>query len=115
MAKARARRKSDSEARVERLTWFLLVAVFAIVYYVPGEFFTNKGFVPLLGAIILLGSGVYQYTRHWRVSPITWISGSIMLLFAIYNFTIDPTRDFLGLALLTFAGVILFGLLTGET
>lgn len=112
---AKARRKSDSESRVERLTWFLLVAIFAIVYYVPSELITNKGFVPLAGAVILLGSGLYQYTRHWRVSPITWIAGSMMLLFALYNFTIDPQRDFLGLALLAFGGVILFGLLTGET
>jgi hypothetical protein len=34
---------------------------------------------------------------------------------AYVNLQVNPARDFTGLALLVFAGVIAFGLLTGET
>ena len=71
--------------------------------------------VPLAGAGILIGSGMYQYSRRWRVSPVTWLAGALMAGLAYVNLQVNPTRDFSGLALLVFAGVIMFGLLTGET
>ena len=108
------RGKSESEARVERFTWFLLVIIFALLNLLPQETFPN-GFVPLSGAAVLLGSGTYQYLRRWRVSPVTWIIGSIMLVLGVYNFAMDPTRDLLGVCLIMFAIVIGFGVLTGET
>ena len=63
--------------------------------------------VPLSGAVVLLGSGTW--------SPITWIVGSILLIFGLVNVLVDPTLDLTGFSLLAFAAVILFGLLTGET
>lgn len=107
-------RKSDAEARVERFTWFLLVILFATLNMLPAGSVPNA-FVPISGAIILLGSGMYQYFRRWHVSPVTWIAGSIMLVLGLYNLAMDPTRDFLGLSLIAFAIVIGFGVLTGET
>lgn len=108
--------KSAAEARVERLTWGLLVAAFAILQLVPE---TAASFptwtVPLVGAVVLLGSGIYQNTRHWRVSPITWIGGTLMLVFVILNLYMLPGRSFLGESLIVFAAVIIFGLFTGET
>lgn len=106
-------RKSENEARIERFTWAMLVLVFALVQLFPTA--VPIWFVPLAGAIILLGSGVYQYGQRWRVSPITWIAGVIMALLAYYNLQFNPARSFVGEALLIFFGVILFGLLTGET
>lgn len=105
--------KSRAEARVERLTWAFLVLIFAIpqILDIP----IPNGFVVLAGAVILLGSGFYQYSRRWKVSPITWIAGTLMLFLGILNFALDINRDFTGWALIIFAVVILFGLVTGET
>lgn len=108
------RRKSEAEARVERFTWFLLVLVFAVLYILP-EANVPYWVVPLSGAVILLGSGIYQYSRRWRVSPITWIAGTIMVLICMINLYVNPNHDFSGFALLTFAAVIGFGVITGET
>lgn len=106
--------------KVERITWFLLVLIFALISVaednlgVPESAIPNA-FVPMSGAIILLGSGIYQYGRRWRVSPVTWIVGAILLIFGLLNLLVDPALDLSGLSLLSFAAVILFGLLTGET
>lgn len=108
----RPRGKGEAEARVERLTWFFLVVIFAVAQIL--ETFPPV-VVPLAGAGILLGSGLYQYSRRWRVSPVTWMAGALMAGLAYVNLQVNPNRDFTGLALLVFAGVILFGLLTGET
>lgn len=108
--------KSLAESRVERLTWGSLVAAFAVLQLVPD---TAAGLptwlVPLAGAVVLLGSGIYQSSKHWRVSPITWIGGTLMLVFVILNLYLLPGRSFLGESLIVFALVILFGLFTGET
>ncbi|MEO8608977.1 MAG: hypothetical protein ABI690_13900 [Chloroflexota bacterium] len=106
------RGKSEAEARIERLTWFFLVVIFAAAQILES---IPPVVVPLAGAGILLGSGIYQYSRRWRVSPVTWLAGALMAGLAYVNLQVNPTRDFTGLALLVFAGVILFGLLTGET
>src|SRR5687768_2601649 len=108
----RPRGKGVAEAGVERLTWFFLVLICAIAQLV--ETFPPVA-VPLAGAGILLGSGLYQDARRWHVSPVTWLAGALMAGLAYINLQVNPTRDFSGLALLVFAGVILFGLLTGET
>lgn len=111
-----AGRKSEREAKVERVTWFLMVLVFALLYFVPPEENNIPNWiVPLSGAVILLGSGLYQYGHKWRVSPATWIAGTVMLLLAITNIYVNPDLNFYGFVLLTFAAVIGMGILTGET
>ncbi len=116
MAKRKTTRKSVQEARVERFTWFLMVVVFAVLYIFPPDQYNIPNFtVPLAGAIILLGAGIYQYTRHWRVGPVTWIAGTVMLLLALVNAYIDPDLNFYGITLLAFAAVIGMGVLTNET
>jgi len=110
-----ASKKSVAEAKVERITWFLLVLIFALLNIFPNLTFPNW-VVPLAGAVILLGSGVYQYTNKWRVSPMTWIAGSLMLFFVLMAFMFGFNDfPFLGPSLLIFALVIGFGILTGET
>lgn len=110
-----SRSKSEAEARAERITWALLVLVFAILQVAPESASIPNFFVPFTGALILLGSGVYQYSRRWRVSPITWIGGAFMAFFAYYNLQLDPTHNFIGESLIVFFVVIIFGLITGET
>ena len=108
-------KKSNAEAKVERITWFLLVLVFAIPSIFPDISLPNWA-VPAAGAVILLGSGIYQYTNKWRVSPVTWIAGSLMLFFVLMSLMFGLTNiNFLGPSLLVFAIVIGFGVVTGET
>lgn len=107
-------RKTDAEARVERITWFLMVLVFGVIYFLPDGAIPAP-FIPFAGGVILLGSGLYQYAKRWRVSPTTWIGGTILLIGAVANFTVMPNFDMYGVTLLTFAGVIGIGLLTNET
>lgn len=111
------RGKSFSEARIERLTWALLVLAFAIFQLLSDDATRAlpNWFVPASGAAILLGSGLYQYTRRWRVSPVTWIAGSVMLFFLLVNVYINPETSFLGVSLIVFVLVIVFGLVTNET
>lgn len=107
--------KSDAEAKVERLTWFLLVMIFGLLSVVPKNTI-SYAVVPFAGALVLLGSGIYQYARRWKVSPVTWIIGSVMLVFGLYGLYVNPNAEYLpGLALVAFAVVILVGLFTGET
>lgn len=108
------RGKSAAEARVERLTWFFLVLIIAVISLIPEGAIPNA-YIPFAGAVVLLGSGLYQYSRRWRVSPVTWIAGSIMLVMGGYNAYSRPDADLTGAVLITFALVILFGTLTGET
>jgi hypothetical protein len=110
----RSRGKSEREARIERFTWGLLVLAFAVTQLIPLDTVPNW-FIPMTGAMVLLGSGIYQYSNRYRVSPITWIAGVILFLFGVINVYVAPNQNFLGLSLIIFAGVILFGLLTGET
>lgn len=115
-----AKRKSQAEAKTERITWFLLVLIFGVLSVAqdnlpPDQTLIPNWIVPISGAVVLLASGMYQYTRRWRVSPITWIAAVVLLMFGLVNLFIDQTLDLTGLALITFAIVIAFGLLTGET
>ncbi|MDZ4672323.1 MAG: hypothetical protein SH821_15790 [Phototrophicales bacterium] len=107
-------KKSDAEARIERVTWFLMVLVFGVIYVLPEGAIPNA-FIPFSGAVILLGSGLYQYGKRWRVSPTTWIAGTGLLLGTFANFTVLPNFSMYGITLLTFAAVIGIGLLTNET
>ena len=112
-----AKRKSSAEARVERLTWGLLVLIFAVLFLVSDNLTAvlPNWLVPLAGAVILLGSGMYQQARRWRVSPITWITGAILLVLAVIGFYVAPQRPFIVESLLVTLVVIIFGTFTGET
>src|SRR4051812_39090565 len=78
-------RKSDAEARVERITWALLVLVFAIVQLLPEGPPLPIFVPPSAGALFLPGSVLYKYPRHWRVGPVTWVGGAFMALFTYYD------------------------------
>jgi Na+/melibiose symporter-like transporter len=109
--------KSAAEARVERLTWGLLVLIFAVLYVLSDSALSQlpNFLVPLAGGVILIASGLYQYSRRWRVSPITWIAGVLMLVFAVLSFYILPDRSFIVETLIATLIVIIVGTFTGET
>jgi len=89
-----------------------LVLVFAVLYFLPDSTIPNW-MVPFAGAIILIGSGVYQYRERFRVSPITWLAGGVMAVFAYYSF--ETGANMVPFTLFTFAAVIVLGVVTGET
>lgn len=110
------RRKSRDEERIERLTWFLLVIVIALIQvFNEGGMTMPNWIVPFSGSVILLGSGIIQYSRRWNVSPSTWLGGALLAGLALVNLYVSPGSSFFGISLIVFAGVILIGLLTGET
>lgn len=109
-------RKSVAEERIERLTWFFLVLVIALIHIIrEGGLALPNWIVPFSGCVVLLGSGMYQYSRRWRVSPTTWLAGALLGALALVNLYVSPSSSFLGISLIVFATVILIGLLTGET
>ncbi|MBC8170665.1 MAG: hypothetical protein H7X77_03300 [Anaerolineae bacterium] len=110
----RQRTRLAKEDRIERVTWFLLVLVFAVFNLLPEDNTLPNWLVPMLGSIILLGSGIYQSSNRMRVSPITWVSGSALLFMGLFNLY-APSLNFIGFSLIVFAVVIAFGVLTGET
>ncbi|MBL8162105.1 MAG: hypothetical protein JNJ61_08975 [Anaerolineae bacterium] len=115
-SRRRTRGKSRDEERIERMTWFALVIIFAALQILPeGGLTLPNWFVPLSGSIVLLASGAVQYSRGWRVSPITWLAGAMLAALSFINLNISPERNFLGISMIVFAGVILMGLITGET
>ncbi len=68
--------KDSREATVELITAALLFGVF--VLFAIGNI--REPLAMLAGGVILLGSGIYQTTRGWHVSLITWILGVILFL-----------------------------------
>lgn len=110
------RGKSYAEARIERITWVFLMLVIAIVQILQqGGMGVPNWTIPFVGSVVLLGSGMYQYSRRWRVSPITWLAGALLAGLTLINWYVSPASSFLGISLIVFAAVILVGLLTGET
>jgi hypothetical protein len=110
------RNKSYAEERIERLTWFFLVLVIAGVQILQqGGMALPNWVIPFVGCVVLIGSGLYQNSRRWRVAPTTWLAGALLAVFTLINLYVSPTSNFLGISLVVFAAVILMGLLTGET
>lgn len=104
-------RKTRQEARAERITWFLMILVFILYSFDTGATIPTY-VVPIILSIILVGSGLYQYAKKWRVSPVVWIVGVILGIVGAYGvyFTrpiFDPTlAAFIGTVLVILMGVI---------
>lgn len=109
--------KKAKEARVERITWALLVLIFALVYLAPDTTIESlpNWLIPAACAFVLLGSGLYQTVRGWSVSPVTWIGGIVMLVLAILAFYFLRQNNFLLETLLVTVAVIAYGTFVGET
>lgn len=109
--------KRPKEARVERLTWGLLVLIFAVVYLASDSAIESlpNWLIPASCALVLLGSGLFQTIKGWGVSPVTWLGGIVMLVLAILAFYILPQNTFLLETLLVTVAVIAFGTFFGET
>lgn len=110
-----ARRKSAQELRVERITWFALVAIFIIASVIPEDTTIPNAVTPFTAGFVLIISGIYQYSRRWRVNFTTWIAGTLMLVMAGYNVANRPDLDLSFIVIVLVAMVIAVGVLTNET
>ena len=71
--------------------------------------------IPFAGCVVLLGSGMYQYSQALACGSYNMVSRSLLAGMALINLYVSPGSSFLGISLIVFAAVILMGLLTGET
>lgn len=110
-----AKKKSAQEARVERITWFALVAIFIISTVIPEDTVIPNAVTPFAAGVVLIVSGIYQYMRKWRVHFVTWIAGTLMLVMAGYNIANRPDLDLSFAVILLVALVIAMGIFTNET
>ena len=110
-----ARRKSQKELRVERITWFALVAIFVIASIIPEGTAIPNAVTPFIAGVILLLSGIYQYINKWRVNFTTWIAGTLMLVMGAYSVTTRPDLDLSLPVIILVAIVIAVGVFTNET
>jgi uncharacterized membrane protein YccC len=112
-----SRTKSKAEVRFERYTWIALVAVFGALYTFPdlGAAPAANYLIPGIVAIIALGSGFLQYFRGWSTSPVLWIVGVLCGAIAFFVWNYNPAFNPAAIVLLMVAGVIVFGILSGDT
>ncbi len=107
----RRRERRQSERTVELVSFGLIIVLFAITLLYPG---INPSTIALVGGAILLGSAVFQWQRRWRVNPVTWIGGVIMLVAGFLGLQGQPMPLGIFLPLLVFGAVIVASFLTGE-
>lgn len=113
-------KKSAREAKIERVTWFALVAIFVVYSLGDNVNYIPEYAMPIMVGAILIASGLYQYRRHYRVSPIVWLIAGAMLIaggYALYTLNQGGTLLFSvsALALIAVFAVIAFGVFTKES
>lgn len=108
-------RKTGKEARAERITWFVMILVFLPMSF-PNIQMLEGYITCLILAVILLVSGVYQKSKRWQVSPLTWVIMTVLFLAAGADWYFDQTVIDLNLVGLvaTFI-VIALGVITNES
>ena len=107
--------KSSAELRIERLTWFGLVAALIVDGILPEWLSLHNALLPLFAGVVLIASGVYQYRQQWRVSFSTWVAGTLMLVMSGFGILERPDLDMSFVVIVLVAIVIAIGIFTGET
>ena len=74
------RERRREERQVELASFGALIAMFMISLIVH----LNPATIATIGGGILVGAAVFQWQRRWRVNPVTWIGGAIMLIGGIF-------------------------------
>jgi len=107
----RRRERRREERQVELASFGALIAVFMISLIVH----LSAATIATIGGGILVGAAVFQWQRRWRVNPVTWIGGAIMLIGGIFG--LQQHTDVPGGILFPmgiFALVIIASAVTGE-
>jgi hypothetical protein len=103
-------RKTGYEAKVERTTWFALMLAFLFLTY--GQ--VTGTWVCFAISAILMISGIYQYTKKWRISPLTWIVAALAAVAGGYGIYYNPVVDLSLVALGLIVLIIAWGVVTNE-
>lgn len=118
--------KTKEEAKVERLTWLAMSGVFFLLSFVDPENLLPDYLIGFAVGGILLISGFYQFmqvrdNQRWRVSPITYMTATVLLGIATYE-AFASYRSwfslFLDLRLISLGAVVFIislGVITNET
>ena len=108
----RRRERRNEERRTELITFILIILLFVFFIAFPGKI--PVAWVTLLGGVILTGSSIYQNQRRWRVNPMTWVGGAVMLLAGIFALNGNGLPGGIFLPIGIFAAVIILSFVTGE-
>jgi hypothetical protein len=104
------RERRSEERRIELASFGLIIVLFAITLVYP----LSPSTVAFIGGGILTGSAVYQSQRRWRVNPMTWIGGIVLLILGVFGLQGRTVSYNMLLPLAVFGLVILASFLTGE-
>ncbi len=106
----RRRERRMEERRVELASFAAIILMFMIglVYHIDAKWLST------IGGAILIASAIYQSQRRWRVTPITWIGGAILLIVGLFALNGQPVPGGIFLPLGVFAAVIIYSAMTGE-
>jgi hypothetical protein len=103
------RERRGGERQVELVTFGLIIVLFLISLLFP----LRSEVIAFIGGGILTASALYQWQRRWRVNPMTWIGGIILLILGIFG--VQGRMGFsIMLPLAIFGFVLLASFLTGE-
>ncbi len=106
----RRRERRNEERQVELVTFGLIIVLFVITLLYP----LSPAVVAFIGGAILTGSAVIQWQRHWRVNPMTWLGGIILLIVGVFGLQGRGVPYGTLLPLAIFGLVLLASFLTGE-
>ena len=105
----RERRREERTVEMVSFGAIILLFIVTLLYPIP------PATIALIGGGVLVGAAIFQWQRRWRVNPVTWIGGIILLLAAYYG--MQGARSLPGgmfLPMGIFALVILASFLSGE-
>jgi hypothetical protein len=110
-----ARRKRGEEAKIERLTWALMVAW--VIITIPETVQVPVWAIAGVCGAILMSSGIYQSSKRWDVFPITWIGSTVLLGLAGGAYIWSERFEFfvIPITLAMIVIVILMGIFAGDT
>jgi hypothetical protein len=106
----RRRGRRREERTIEMASMGLIIVLFAITLLYP----VKPEVIALIGGGIFLAAAVFQWQRRWRVNPMTWIGGLIMLIAGVLGLQGNGLPGGIFLPLGVFGLVIVASLLTGE-
>jgi hypothetical protein len=105
----RRRERRSGERQVELVTFGLIILLFLISLLYP----LRSEVIAFIGGGILTASALYQWQRRWRVNPMTWIGGIVLLILGVLGLQGRMAYSIL-LPLAAFGLVLLASFLTGE-
>lgn len=105
--------KTSREARIERITWVVLVLIFVIVSRDEGRLIPIE-IVPYLCAAVLFFSGIYQISQGYGTSFILFMVVTALVGVGLWGSLGNPFIDPTLISLLLVIGVIGIGVITNE-